>query len=152
MGAIHAWSSVAAPARPSLTGVSCLAGHSRKRYRSSQGGVDAMSERDKWTLPTADQIAKMSRKALRERIHAYIERAERGGRPMMPGGIEQAIMRAQYLTEELARRNQNWQTWAIIIMTAFITAMTLVLMVATIWPETFHSAQSAVKSLPSHVP
>ena len=83
-----------------------------------------------WTLPPADQIAKMSRKALRERIHAYIEHAERGDAQNRRGGVELAIVRAQYLRDELARRNQNRQTRWIIGMTFAIAVMTLVIMSA----------------------
>ncbi len=39
-----------------------------------------IGEDARWTLPPADQIAKMRRKALRELIHAYIEHAGRSPR------------------------------------------------------------------------
>jgi hypothetical protein len=94
-----------------------------------------VGEDDRWTLPPSDKIEKMSRKALRDRIRAIIEHAERGDAQNRRGGIELAIIRAQYLTQELARRSQNRQTWLIIIMTAVITVMTLIIMVVTIWPE-----------------
>jgi hypothetical protein len=94
-----------------------------------------VGEDPKWTLPPADQIAKMSRKALRKLIHTSIEHAERGGAQTRLGGVELAIVRAQYLRDELARRNQNRQTRWIIAMTAVITVMTAVIMVVTIWPE-----------------
>lgn len=95
-----------------------------------------------WTLPPADQIAKMSRKALRERIHAYIEHAERGDAQNRRGGVELAIVRAQYLRDELARRNQNRQTRWIIGMTFAIAVMTLVIMSATpdVVRSTVHSS------------
>jgi hypothetical protein len=78
-----------------------------------------MNEDDKWTLPSSDQIRKMSRKALRDRIRMFIEHAERRTANTRVGRVE-AIIRAQYLTQELARRTQNRQTAAIIIMTAFM--------------------------------
>lgn len=93
-----------------------------------------IGEDDRWTLPPPDKIEKMSRKALRDRIRAIIEHAERGDAQNRRGGIELAIIRAQYLTQELARRSQNRQTRWISIMTAAITVMTLVIMAATIWP------------------
>jgi hypothetical protein len=66
-----------------------------------------------------------------------------GTPPTRRGGIELAIIRAQYLTQELARRSQNRQTRSIIIMTFAITVMTLVIMAATIWPQWVQStAQS----------
>ena len=64
-----------------------------------------IGEDARWTLPPADQIAKMRRKALRELIHAYIEHAERGDAQNRRGGVELAIVRAQYLRYELARRS-----------------------------------------------
>ena len=73
-----------------------------------------MGEDDRWTLPPADQIAKMRRKALRELIRAYIEHAERGDAQNRRGGVELAIVRAQYLRDELARRSQDRQTGWII--------------------------------------
>ena len=94
-------------------------------------------EKWKWKLPPSDEIRKMRRKALRELIHDFIEHAERGDANRTGGGVELAIFRAQYLTQELVRRTQNWQTGAIIVMTALIMAMTLVI---------------AANSLPSHAP
>ena len=71
-------------------------------------------EDDRWTLPPSDKIEKMSRKALRGHIRAIIEHAERGDAQNRRGGIELAIIRAEYLREELARRSQNRQTrWII---------------------------------------
>jgi hypothetical protein len=106
-----------------------------------------VGEDDRWTLPPSDKIEKMSRKALRDRIHAMIEHAERGDAQTRRGGVELAIIRAQYLTQELAHRSQNRQTRWIIIMTAAITLMTLVIMVATIWPQW---VQSTVGLLLAH--
>ena len=104
-------------------------------------------EDPKWTLPPADQIAKMRRKALRELIHAYIEHAERGDAQNRRGGVELAIVRAQYLRDELARRSQNRQTWLIIIMTAVITIMTAAIMVETIWPDWLQSTAESLQAL-----
>jgi hypothetical protein len=89
-----------------------------------------VGEDARWTLPPADQIAKMRRTALRGLIHAYIEHAERGDAQNRRGGIELAIIRAQYLRDELTRRSQNWQTGSIIAMTAVITVMTGIIMAA----------------------
>ena len=101
------------------------------RFTGFEQGV-WVGEDARWTLPPADQIAKMSRKALREWIHAYIEHAERGDAQNRRGGVELAIVRAQYLRDELARRNQNRQTRWIIGMTFAIAVMTLlVIMSAT---------------------
>jgi len=99
----------------------------------------------RWTLPPSDKIEKMSRKALRGHIRAIIEHAERGGAQNRRGGIELAIIRAQYLREELARRSQNRQTRWIIFMTAAITVMTAFIMAATLWPP--EVVRSAVHSL-----
>lgn len=111
------------------------------------GGSDVVSEDDKWTLPPSDTIEKMSRKALRDRMRVFIEHGERGKANTLGGGVELAIIRAQYLRDELTRRSQNRQTGWIIAMTAVITVMTAVVMVATAWPETFRYLQSAVHSL-----
>ena len=94
----------------------------------------ATASEDDWGLPPYDQIAKMSRKELRRRIRNLIELVRRTGRGEAnpKGGMQLVIMSAQYLTEELARRNQDRQTKAIIWMTAVITVMTAVIMVATI--------------------
>ena len=106
-----------------------------------------IGEDARWTLPPADQIAKMRRKALRKLIHAYIEHAERGDAQNRRGGVELAIVRAQYLRDELARRSQNRQTWLIIIMTAVITIMTAAIMVETIWPDWFQSTAESLQAL-----
>jgi hypothetical protein len=79
----------------------------------------------------------MSRKDLSDRIHALIEHAERGDAQSRRGNEGLAIIRAQYLRDELARRYQNRQTWVIIIMTAVITFMTAVIMTAP--PEVVRS-------------
>jgi hypothetical protein len=105
------------------------------------------SEDARWTLPPADQIAKMHRKALREWIHGYIEHAERGDAQNRRGGVELTIVRAQYLRDELARRYQDQQTRWIVRMTVAITLMTAIIMVATAWPETFRLMQSGASSL-----
>jgi hypothetical protein len=73
------------------------------------------------------------------------EHAERGGAQNRRGGIELAIIRAQYLREELARRSQNRQTRWIIFMTAAITVMTAFIMAAILWPP--EVVRSAVHSL-----
>ena len=104
-----------------------------------------MSDDDRWSLPPGAAIEEMSRKALRGRIRAIIEHAERGDAATKRGGIELAIIRAQYLREELERRNQNRQTWVIIIMTAAITVMTGFIMAATLWPP--EVVRSTVHSL-----
>ncbi len=79
----------------------------------------------------------MSRKELRRRIHDLIELVRRIGRGEAnanpKGGMPVVIMSAQYLTEELARRNQDRQTKAIIWMTAVITGMTFVMMGVALW-------------------
>ena len=98
---------------------------------------------DDWGLP--DQIEKMSRKELRRRIRNLIELVRRTGRGEAnpKGGMPLVITAVQYLSQELARRNQDRQTRWIIAMTAAITGMTAVIVVATIWPEWLQStAQS----------
>jgi hypothetical protein len=109
-----------------------------------------VGEDDRWTLPPSDKIKKMSRKALRDRIRAFIQHAERGDAQNRRGGVELAVIRAQYLTEELARRGQNRQTRWIIAMTAAITIMTLVIMVATIWPDWLRTAVDFLWVLAPH--
>jgi hypothetical protein len=101
-----------------------------------------VGEDDRWTLPPSDKIEKMSRKALRDRIRAIVEHAERGDAQNRLGGIQLAIIRAQYLTEELARRNQDRQT-------RWIIAMTAVIMVATLWD---HLPASLVLAVPVSLP
>jgi hypothetical protein len=105
--------------------------------------VATVSE-DDWGLP--DQIEKMSRKELRRRIRNLIELVRRTGRGEAnpKGGMQLVIMSAQYLTEELARRNQDRQTKAIIWMTAVITIMTGVIMAATIPWEWWDWLRSAI--------
>ena len=90
-----------------------------------------VGEDDKWTLPPSDTIEKMSRKALRDRMRVFIEHAERGTANTRGGGVELAIIRAQYLRDELARRSQNRQTRWIIGMTAAMTILTLVITIMT---------------------
>jgi hypothetical protein len=102
---------------------------------------------DDWGLP--DQSEKMSRKELRRQIRGLIELARRAGRGEAnpKGGMQLVIIAAQYLTEELARQNQDRQTKAIIWMTAVITIMTGVIMVATIPWEWWDWLRSAIHSL-----
>lgn len=67
------------------------------------------------------------------------------GRTSTQGGADKVavIARAQYLTQELARRTQDRQTRWIIAMTAAITVMTLAIMVATIpWLDWLRAANS----------
>ena len=110
----------------------------------------ATSSEDDWGhVPPFYEIEKMSRKELRRRIHHLIELLRRVGRGEAnpKGGMQLIIIAAQYLTDELARRNQSRQTCTIIIMTLAITAMTLAIMVQTIWPGWI---QSAAQSLLIH--
>jgi hypothetical protein len=97
-------------------------------------------------LPTFDELRTLKDKEVADRINGLIESVETG-RTSTQGGADKVavIAKAQYLTQELARRSQNRQTWAIIAMTAVITAMTAVIMAATIWPDW---AQSHAQSLP----
>jgi len=90
-------------------------------------------------LPPADRIRKMRRKALRALIRDYIEFAERGGADQTGGDVA-AIVRAQYVTQELTRRTQNWQTGTIIFMTAVFTLRTGVVMIAAICPQCVSAA------------
>src|SRR5690242_1775095 len=101
------------------------------RFTSSSEPTVWVGEDPRWTLPPADQIARMSRKALRDQIYAFIEHAERGDAQNRRGSVELAIIRARYLRDELARRSQDRQTGWIVGMTAAITAMTVVIMVVT---------------------
>src|SRR5208283_1806029 len=86
-------------------------------------------------LPSDEQLRKMSRKELRNLIHNFIEWAERGDANKAGGGVGLAILRAQYVRDDLARRAQSCQTTWIIIMTFVITVMTAVIMIATVYPE-----------------
>jgi hypothetical protein len=106
-------------------------------WGATQGGVAGESDEmsDDWTLPPPDQ--KLSRKELQRRHRELIDLARRiTRREANPkGGFEAVLAAAQYLGEELTRRSQNRQTGWIIAMTAAITFMTLVIMVATVAPE-----------------
>jgi hypothetical protein len=78
------------------------------------------------------------------RINGLLESVETG-RTSTQGGADKVavIARAQYLTQELARRTQDRQTRWIIAMTALITVMTLAIMVATIpWLDWLRAADS----------
>jgi hypothetical protein len=55
--------------------------------------------------------------------------------------MEIAAFRLQYLTEELARRNQDWQTRLIIGMTVAITLMTVVTIAPIVAPKWVEAAQ-----------
>ena len=94
--------------------------------------VATVSE-DDWGLP--DQIEKMSRKELRRRHRGLIELLRRAGRGEAnpKGGMQLVITAVQYLSQELARRNQDRQTSWIIVMTAVITFMTFVMMGVALW-------------------
>jgi hypothetical protein len=91
-------------------------------------------------LPPDKQFRRMSRRKLRKRMHDFIEFAERGDADKTGSGVQLAIIRAQYVRDELARRTQNRQTCLMIIMTFVITAMTAVIMLATVDPEWVQSA------------
>jgi hypothetical protein len=85
------------------------------------------SETRERLLPTFDELRAMKDKEVANRINALIESVETGHTSIQGGADKVAVIAgAQYLTQELVRRSQNRQTWAII-------AMTLVIMVATIW-------------------
>lgn len=109
-------------------------------------GVD-----DRWTLPTFDEIQTMSLKDLSYRIHTLIELARRIGRgegQNPPGGLPVVIFTAQFLKDELARREQDRQaklmteltekvkdyTITITNMTIAVALMSFVSMLAALWP------------------
>jgi hypothetical protein len=111
-----------------------------------------MSDYDEPKLPPDKQFRKLSRKKLRKLLHDFIEFAERGASNRAGGGVELAIVRAQYVRDELARRTQRSQTRWISIMTFVITAMIAVIMIATVCPECPKQwAQSAVHWLPDRI-
>jgi hypothetical protein len=104
-----------------------------------------MSHYNEPKLPPDKQFRKLSRKELRKLIHDFVEFAERGAADERGGGVALAIVRAQYVRDELARRDQDRQTRRMLVMTGVITVMTAVIMIATVCPECPKQwAQSAV--------
>jgi hypothetical protein len=108
-------------------------------------GVD-----DNWTQPTFDEIQTMSLKDLSHRIHTLIELARRIGRgeANSPGGLPVVIFTAQFLRDELARREQDRQTRTMISQTEtvkkytwWMTVMTVVIMGVALWDHlpAFHT-------------
>jgi hypothetical protein len=99
-----------------------------------------MSEHNELKLPPDAQFRRMSRRKLRKLMHDFIESAERGDADKTGSGVQLAILRAQYVRDELARRAQSRQTGWISRMTFVITVMTAVIMIATVCPEWVQSA------------
>jgi hypothetical protein len=98
-------------------------------------------------MPTRDELRAMKDREVVARINGLFESVETGRTSIQDGADKVAVIaKAQYFTQELERRSQDRQTWAIIamtaaivIMTAVITAMTAVIMVQTIWPDWIQS-------------
>jgi hypothetical protein len=87
-------------------------------------------------MPTYDELRAMKDREVVARINGLFESVETGRTSIQDGADKVAVIaKAQYFTQELERRNQNRQTWAIIAMTAAIVIMTLAIMVQTIWPD-----------------
>ena len=104
-----------------------------------------MSGDDILTLPTLDELGKLDVKDLADRISTLIDHAERGSAVNQRGGIELAMFRVQYLTQELVRRDQAKQTESMIaqaeavkVYTIAIGIMTVVIMLVTVWSVVHH--------------
>jgi hypothetical protein len=92
----------------------------------------------------------MSRKELRRAIRGLIELLRRAGRGEAnpKGGMQLVITAVQYLSQELARRNQDRQACTMISQTetvkkytCLMTVLTVVITVATLWDHlaAFHT-------------
>lgn len=88
-------------------------------------------------LPTFDELRALSDKELIDRINAIIldMENETGTVHNRRGGAQIAIVRVEYLTQELVRRDQAKQNCLLIGLTVAIGIMTLVIMLVTLWPE-----------------
>jgi hypothetical protein len=91
-------------------------------------------------LPTVGQLAALDDDAVVRRINAMIAEVETPKNNSRRGGADLMIIRALYLTQELARRQQDRQTKTMISLTNAvnrytigIVVMTVVIMVVTVW-------------------
>ena len=92
-------------------------------------------------LPSHDELRAMRDEEVVARINGLIESVENGHVSTQVGADKVAvIVRVQYLTQELARREQDRQTEIMVSHAATvknciwgITIMTILIMVATVW-------------------
>ena len=96
-----------------------------------------MGEDDKLALPTIEELRTLSNAALIDRINGIILGIENEASPIhnRRGGTQIAIVRVEYLTQELVRRDQAKQNSLLTGLTVAIGIMTLVIMLVTLWPE-----------------
>ena len=98
-----------------------------------------MGEDNKLTLPTLNDLRALNNEQLIDRVNTIILDMENptGTVHTLRGGVQVAIARIEYLTQELIRRDQAKQNTFMTGLTVAIGIMTLVNLFVTIWTVSY---------------